>query len=46
MVFQMLLCGYCYENVYDVQTARHAAKLEYNCKALFETPCTTSESHI
>jgi hypothetical protein len=30
-VFQTLLCGGCYDNVYTY-------RLEYHCKAFFETP--------
>jgi hypothetical protein len=42
----MVLCGECYDNVY---TERHTATqhhLEYNCKALFETPCIPVVSRI
>jgi hypothetical protein len=42
MLFQILLSGVCYENVYTL----HTVTLEYHCKAVFVTPYITSGSHI
>jgi hypothetical protein len=58
MVFQMLLCGECFENVCILRRTNYPSvkvlngtlatqqHLEYHCEALYETPCITSESNI
>jgi hypothetical protein len=35
----MLLCGECYETF-------TLKGVKYNCKAILETPCITTESHV
>jgi hypothetical protein len=52
MIFQMMLCGECYENVSSPLivnvfiTLATQLHLKYHYKTLFETPCITSGSHI